>query len=599
MAGHGNRLGEWMWVGVGLTAVIGAVVTALSILQGLGANVLLFLSLLILVRFAWKLMRGKFTVDFLMSVVGIITWYLGAYLEGFVILALYALSELAEIHAERFAEREITSLQKLIPSKALVKSESGLTLKPSESIRPGDVLLVRKGEAVVADGVVIKGETAFDTSAMTGEAEPVRAGPGTPVLSGYINLGNPVEVRVLKPFTESSFQILVREAERALGRKTRLERLLERVSLPYTLGLLGIYLVTSLIVGPYRGLAVLLAGCPSALIVTSGATTALTIGKLAKSGIVVRGGVVLEAATKVRTVIIDKTGTLTTGELRVTKVIPLSRYDEETILSLAGAAGKGSLHPVSRALAKHSGLIPEEVEETVGEGVKARVNGTEVIVGSEGFISKVLGHELEMPSSMCGEGSKPAYVAVEGDLAGVVCLEEEMSAEVRNVVQELKEGGLDIVLASGDEVGRVSVIAKELGVSKFFANLSPEEKVGLVRKIRLSDGPVAMVGDGINDAAALAEADLGIAIGPLSAVADVADAVIPDGVSKLPTIFSGARKYRAALMAGFALAATIKAIAIAAGLAGALPLWTVVGLGDDGSTILSVIVGYIIVSSKH
>ena len=301
----------------------------------------------------------------------------------------------------------------------------------------------------------------------------------------------------------------------------------------------------------------------------------------------------LENAARTRIVVLDKTGTVTLGELDVVKVVPLDNIVPDTLIRLAGGAVKASRHPVARALAAHSDLSPRWAEERPGKGVEALVDGRRVVVGSAEFME-----ELGLsPPNVCSEAERTVYVALDGRLAGAMCLGEKLSRYAEQLVEELKSMDLRVVLASGDVEERVRTVAEKLGIQEFYAGMKPSDKVELVRRLK-GLGTVAMVGDGVNDAGALAEADVGIAVGDLNVSASVADAVLPKGVEGLPLVFRVAKRFAEGVKAMFTVALAVKLAVMAAGLAGAVPLWLVVGAGDDGSTILAMLVSATIISRK-
>ncbi|WP_228546770.1 heavy metal translocating P-type ATPase [Hyperthermus butylicus] len=383
---------------------------------------------------------------------------------------------------------------------------------------------------VPVDGVIVDGGSVFDTSYVTGEPEPVPLGKGDYVVSGYINKARLVRIRALKRPSESLLQLLIVEAEKALERKASLQRFIERFSQPYTLLVLGIFGLALLALSPYRALAILLAGCPSAFIISSSTATALSIALLARKSTVVRGGRALEELSRVKVMVFDKTGTITLGEMRITRVESFNGFSRDEVLLYAGGAAKASDHPVARVLAKHR-LTPLSAEEYPGKGVKAVVDGAHVYLGSRKFLEEQGVDVSALDQSVCGDGEREVYVAVDGALAGIVCMEEEVSEKVRRVLDAIRRDGLKVVIASGDRVDRVKRIAEYLGVNEYFGELSPGDKRRLVIDLRDRYGKVAFVGDGINDVEALAEADVGIAVGSLCIVSNIGDVVLPRGTA--------------------------------------------------------------------
>lgn len=578
-----------LWLLVGVVSALFLLLELLGLHGVVSDYTLLFLSLLVLGRFAYVAVTARsISVDLLMGIAGLVTWYFHAALEGLLVYLLYSFSELIEDWVEAYATRRIEGLRSLIPGRVLVrKSDGSLEEKGLDMVVAGDVVAVRPGETVPVDGVIVDGESLFDTSYVTGEPEPVRLGRGDSVVSGYINRLRLVYVKALRPPRESMLQLLVMEAEKSLERKSRLQRMLDRFSGPYTLLVLGVFGLAAAFLTPYRALAILLAGCPSAFIVSSNTATALTIAVLARRGVVARGGLALEGAARIRVLVFDKTGTLTLGRLRVAFVRPANGFEEKTLLEYAGAASKASIHPVAAALSPHSRLYPEEGEEYPGKGVMARINGRVVAVGSKQFLRE-MGVEGLPAGSNCGNGLREVLVAVDGVFAGSICLEEEVSSSAGEVVAALSSRGLRVVIASGDRVERVRRIAEKLGVDEYYGGLSPEDKKRLVIMLRERYGSVGFVGDGVNDVEALAEADTSIAVGGLRLVSSIADIVLPRGISPLPLVFEASKRYMSSIRAAFLAAIVIKLGVMALGVLGFLPLWLVVGLGDDGSTLASV-----------
>ncbi len=570
-------------MGFGVAAASAAILGHLGVAAA--GYLLLGLATLLLARFGYKLARRVFTVDLLMAIVGFVGFFHGIVFEASIVYILYAIAELSEAYVERLARRRISMLEKLLPERVLVSRGGAVEEVELSAVRPGDVVVVRPGEVVPVDGAALD-RGVVDTRLVTGEHEKRAVEPGDSVESGYINAGSsPLRVRALKPAAQSLLAVLVRTAEEVLERKTRVQRLLERIAPHYTAVVLALFAALFIAVGPYKSLAVLLAGCPSAFIVVSSFTTVYSVSRLAGRSILVKGGPVLEALSRCRVVVLDKTGTLTLGELRVTRVVPHG-IDSETLLALACTAAKASRHPASRALAAYCRSAPQQAREVPGRGVVARVNGREVVIGSRSFVASAVGRE---PPASCGEG-KEVHVAIDGRYAGAICMEEVMVEGVRAVVDELRRMGLKIVISSGDKRDAVSSVAAKLGVSEYYYEMKPHEKLELVRRLRERyRSPVAMVGDGVNDVEALAEADVGIAVGSIDVVAEVADAVLTNGVQDLPVLMRTSRRFASALVASFAVAAAVKVVAIAGGLAGAMPLWLVAALGDDGSTMLGVL----------
>ncbi len=577
--GHDHEHGEEvMWAGL-LALSLAGLAAYLAGLSEVGLLALGAASVGVSVRFIYMtLFKRKFSVDLLMAVAGFTLLWTGLIKEGLVVMALYGAAELAEERAEKLAVRRLEGLRKLIPRRATVDREGALVEVSVDEVKPGDKLFVKRGEAVAADMKLIT-PGVFDMSHVTGEPGPVEVEPGRVVPSGSVNLGDPVRGIVVRSPKESFLQRLVEEALEAAERKGMIQRMIERLAPPMTVIVLGAFAAASLALGPERGVAVLLAGCPSAFIVSSGYSTALTIASLATRGVVAKGGRTLEAAGKVRVAILDKTGTVTEATMRPALVLPPPGMGEGRFLSLVASLARASLHPASRSLAAaaQGGLPVEEVGEVPGAGVEGVVAGVRVALGSRSFVGAGV-------AAGCPGGMRPLYARVDGGV-GVVCLEEGVDPAAARAVRELKDLGLHVVLASGDSRERVEAAARELGVDEFYSDMKPHDKARLVEEYRSRRGAVLFAGDGINDVEAIAKADVGVAVGSLEAVASAADAAIPRGAPGVPRLVRAGRAYTKALAASFAVAAAIKVVAAVGGLSGALSPILVALIGDDGSTL--------------
>ncbi|MCE4602929.1 MAG: cadmium-translocating P-type ATPase [Desulfurococcales archaeon] len=581
-------------------ALLGALVLAglassLAIGEDYGFYFLLASTLFLVVHGLKEFMEDKrLNVDILMAVVGIVLVYHRVVLEGLIIYGLYSIAEVMEAWVSKLALRRLEDAQKLIPRRVAV--ERGRVEEVDiDSVKPGDVVVVRKGEVVPVNGILLT-RGVFNTSMVTGESMPVELQPGSVVESGYINLGDPVRVKAVKSARESTLQLIVTRSLELLEEKGRTGQLINRLA-PYMIaGVLLIFLPTYLALGPERSIPILLAGCPSAYIVTSAASTAYSVGKLARSSIIVRGGKALESASSCCSIVIDKTGTVTLGIPKPYKVVAPGLGEEETKSILASVAST-SLHPVSRAIASQwkAGTSVREAREYPGKGVEALVNGSRVLLGSRNFIMEKTG---STPQSACQEDDITAYFAVDG-IVGVVCLREEVSNESIETIKKLKRMGYKVVLASGDRRERVERVAKLLGVDEYYAEMSPEDKRKLVEDLRSRGCGVSMIGDGINDLEAMAASDFGVAVGNIDAVNNVADAVLIRGLGQAPKVFNLSRTYMRGLIAGMVAATIVKAAIIILGVAGAIPLWLAALLGDDGSTLLGTgVAAYMIWSTR-
>jgi len=574
------------WAAMGVAALSGLLLE----LAGFNAPARLLLGGIgsyLLARFGYLVtVERKFTVDLLMSFAALTTFYYNLVVEGLILMLLYAVAETTESAVERYAEAKLTGLIKVIPERVVVEERGGSRIVETRKVKPGSIVLVRRGEAVPLDGILLNSGH-FDTSLVTGEPVPVKVEAGSLVESGYINLGDPVKIRVVRGYDESLLQVVASKAREALERKGRRERLINRLSPHITIATLAGFFIALYISGPYKALPLLFAGCPSALIIASSYSTSLTVASLATRGVIARGGIALERGSEVSVVALDKTGTITTGVPRVSRVTVRGPESEESLVRLVASAASASRHPIAIALSRMSSerSMPSMVKEKPGMGMEAVVDGRRVLIGSKDFM-ELNGVDVSGVADSCEAHEGRVYASVDGTVAAI-CLDEEVSEDVINAVNKLKQK-YHLVLVSGDTRERVTRICARLGVSDCYYSMKPDDKLRVVDKYRRQRGPVAMVGDGINDVEALAASDMGIAVGNIEAVTSVADATLTQGLPQLPHLLEASKRYIYSLKASFAVAILVKLYAAVAGVMEAIPLVVVAFIADDGSTLAAV-----------
>jgi heavy metal translocating P-type ATPase len=509
-------------------------------------------------------------------------------LAGAVIGLMFSGGASLEVLASRRARRELTALVQRAPKVAQLRIDGGLSEVPVERVQPGDVVLVRTGEVVPVDGTVISEEAVVDTSTLSGEPLPEAVRCGMPVLSGCANAGPPFDVRADRPASESAYSALVRLVQQAQTQRAPLVRMADRYAgffLPVTLIVAG--LAWALSGDPVRALAVVVVATPCPLILAAPIALVSGLSRAARAGIIVKGAGAIETFGQARTVLFDKTGTLTVGTPEVREIVPRGTVDADEVLRLAASVDRLSAHVLGEALvgaAQEAGLpltMPRDVKEEPGQGIRGRINGHEVAVGSRMFMraSGVPADEISFGSRAVTRGSGEAHVAVavDGRLAGVIVMADELRPDAGGIVNRLRaEGVRYVAMISGDRRSVAERVGRELGIDRVYAEQSPEDKLAVVKsagadpKLR----PVIMVGDGINDAPALALADLGVAMGAAGATvsSETADAVITvDRVDRVAdAVHIGRRSLsiaRQSVIAGMGL--SIAAMIVAA--AGYLP----------------------------
>ena len=510
---------------------------------------------LMLVPLTWSILRtlsqGRVGVDAIALVAMVGALAIGEYLAGAVIALMLSGGNALEASASRRARRELTALLERMPSIAHRRSGGGWEEVAVESLAVGDVLLVRAGELVPVDGAVQSAEAVVDESALTGESLPVSHVRGAAVRSGVANAGAAFELRATRPASESAYANLVRLVRAAETQRAPFIRLADRyaaVFLPLTLTIGAAAWIAS--GDSVRAVAVLVVATPCPLILAAPIAIVSGVSRAARSGVIVKGGTAIERLGEARTVLLDKTGTLTLGEPAVYEVIPQDGWAEEEILRLGASLDQLSAHVLAEALVHDAErrdlrlVEPADASEDAGQGMEGTVEGHRVAVGSVAWLRRC-GYQVAdaaMPAGG-GDGAGLAKVAVgvDGRLAGVVVMADTLREDARDLAGELRAAGVRrVAMVTGDSQAVAERIGADTGLDRVYAEQSPEQKLEVVREMRADPklAPVVMVGDGVNDAPALALADVGIAMAGQGATvsSDTADAVITvDRIDRVAT----------------------------------------------------------------
>ncbi len=560
---------------------------------------------------AWiSLRRGRIDVNLLMLLAAAGAAYLGEWWEGGVLLFLFSLSNALEYYAMHRTRRAIRTLMSLRPPEAMVRRDGGEVVVPVDDLRIGEVIIVRPADRLPADGRVLRGLSSIDQSPITGESVPVDVSPGSIVFAGTINQRGSLEVQVTKSAEDTTLARIIALVEEAQAAQPPTQRMIDRFGQVYAVAVIGAavttYAVLRLLATPgdaafYRAIALLVVASPCAVVIATPAAMLSAIAAAARRGVLFKGGLHLERLAAVRTVVFDKTGTLTTGKPVVTDVIPVVGDPAET-LQLAGALEQRSEHALADAVVqacRSRGIAlpsPETFEAVTGRGVRGRVGRHVVRVGSEQFmvdegVATSNGARAHV-ALLRHQGKTPILVATDR-VIGILAVADTVRPQAHNAVRALREQGIDrIVVLTGDHREVADAIAGHLEIDDVRAGLLPDEKASAVRELTATS-TTAMVGDGVNDAPALATASVGIAMGAAGtdAAMETADVVLMgDDLTRLPYAIALARRTRRVVLQSLGFATLVIAALITASLGFGLRLAFGV-VGHEGSTVIVVLNG--------
>jgi cation-transporting ATPase G len=544
-----------------------------------------------------NLPRLRFGVGTLMTIALVGAIALGEYGEAASLAFLFSISEALEGYALARTRRGLRALLALVPERVTVKR--GLLeseVDPGE-LRVGDVMVVRAGERVATDGVIRRGTSSVDLSAVTGESVPVEAAPGATVFAAAINGTGVLEVEVTAAVADNSLARIVHIVEEAQERKGQAQRLAERFARPLVPGIMVAAAllagVGSLLGDPEvwigRALVVLVAAAPCALAIAVPVTVVAAIGAASRMGVLIKGGAALEALSRVRIVALDKTGTLTRNRPTVIDVLPTAGATADQVAATAAALERRSDHPLATAIVGHRPDTPpaDDVEAVAGYGLTGIIDGRPVRLGKPGYIDPgALAGDVER---LQGDGATVVLVEANGHLLGAIAVRDELRAEASAVVNGLHAAGITTVaMLTGDNERTAAALASQAGIDRVHAELLPTDKVRIVTDLQQT-GPTAMVGDGINDAPALATADVGIAIGAIGSdvaieAADVA--LMGDGLTVLPAALEHAHRAGRIMRQNLVLSAAILLTLIPLAATGVLGLATVVATHELAEVVI-------------
>lgn len=558
-----------------------------------------------------NLVKLEFDMKTLMTIAVIGAAIIGEWAEGAVVVFLFALSEALEGYSIDKARQSITALMDIAPNKATVKRGTQTIELDVEEIVIDDIMLIKPGEKIAMDGEVISGESSINQAAITGESIPVHKISGDDVFAGTINEEGALEVRVTKMVEDTTIAKIIHMVEEAQAERAPSQQFVDRFAKYYTPAIMLIALLVA-VVPPllmsgswsewvYLGLAVLVVGCPCALIISTPVAIVTAIGNAAGKGVLIKGGIHLEETGKLKVIAFDKTGTLTEGKPEVTDIITLADLSESELLGVAKAIESFSQHPLASAIirkANHEQAVHYEAEDfnsITGKGARALVGNATYYIGNPRLFSEmtVISETVsEQIKQLQMDGKTVMLLGTKDEIKGMIAVADQLRESSKSIIKKLHKLGIEkTIMLTGDNQATGNAIGKQLGLSETHAELLPEDKLAEIKKLQEQYGSVAMVGDGINDAPALASSTVGIAMGGAGtdAALETADiALMADDLEQLPYTIGLSRKALHVIKQNISFSLAVKIIALLLVIPGWLTLWIAI-FADVGATLIVVL----------
>ncbi|OIJ19435.1 cadmium transporter [Anaerobacillus alkalidiazotrophicus] len=557
-----------------------------------------------------NLVRLNFDMSTLMTVAILGAATIGEWGEGAVVVILFAISEALERYSMDKARQSIESLMDIAPKEALIRRENHEIKVHVDDIEIGDIMIVKPGQKIAMDGVVTRGTSTINQAAITGESVPVTKLIDDEVFAGTLNEEGLLEVKVTKKVNDTTLSKIIHLVEEAQAERAPSQQFVDRFAKYYT-PVIIVFAFLLVVIPPvflggnwsewiYRGLTVLVVGCPCALVISTPVSIVTAIGNAAKNGVLIKGGIYLEQAGALKVIAFDKTGTLTKGVPSVTDIVTFVK-GEKDLLTITAAIEKGSQHPLSSAILRkadedrigYNDLAVEDFQSITGKGVKARINNEIYYVGSPKLFEELHGKievsKKQKINEMQGQSKTVIVLGTEKEILSLIAVADEIRESSKEVIRKLHHLGIEkTVMLTGDNKRTTKAIAKQVGVSDMKAELLPEEKLNFVKKLRANYDGVAMVGDGVNDAPALAASNLGVAMGGVGTdtALETADIVLmSDDLSKLPYTIKLSRRALSIIKQNITFSLGIKVLALLLIVPGWLTLWLAI-FADMGATLL-------------
>lgn len=563
----------------------------------------LILGRTIIMAAARSLLKGHaLNENFLMTIATLGAFVINAWEEAVGVMLFYRVGEYFEELAVEKSRSQIMEAVDLRPETVQLETADGVREIDAAAAKVGDVLLVRVGDRIPLDGVIVEGESLLDTSAITGEPVPVAVRSGDRVMSGCVNTSGMLRLRVEKVLAESMVSRILDSVEKAAASKPHIDRFITRFARVYTPVVVGLAALTaivpSLVTGEwqywiYTALTFLVISCPCALVLSVPLAFFSGIGAASRRGILFKGGIVIEALKNVAAVVLDKTGTVTKGEFAVQKLLPAEGVIEAELLQLCAGAEQASVHPIAVSIvqaARSRGLEllqPESFQEVAGEGLAVRIGTDEILCGNRKLMQRY--GVADVPQAEVISGSE-VLAARNGQYLGSIIISDTLKADAAEAVKKLQQQGLAVIMLTGDSQEEAEAVAKQAGIKEAHGRLLPQDKFAQLQQLREKYGPVMFVGDGINDAPVLAGADVGAAMGSgADAAIEAADVVfMKSDMGAVPQALALARSTAAIAWQNVVFALAVKAAIMVAGVFGYASMWAAV-FADSGVALLCVL----------
>ncbi|WP_244943933.1 heavy metal translocating P-type ATPase [Siminovitchia fortis] len=551
----------------------------------------------------------KLNVEILMIMAAIGSAIIGFWAEGAILIFIFALSGALETYSMNKSQKELSSLVKMQPDVAVLVTDDGEKIVPVADLKINDLISVKPGERIPVDGVIEEGHSSIDEAAISGESVPVGKQRGDTVFAGTVNVNGALTVTVAKEQKDTLFQRIIELVEAAKSEKSPTQQFIEKFEGTYVRIVLIVFVLMLFLPHYlfgwdwketlYRAMVLLVVASPCALVASIMPATLSSIASSAKKGILVKGGSHLESLAALKAIAFDKTGTLTKGQHEVTDVMVREGMDKTSFLQAAASIERLSTHPLASAIVHYAEnkkitMLPvDNLDDFPGKGVSAWVGGVKWKIGKASFVSENRDSFFEEKAAEFEkEGKSIIFAGYDDQIAGIITFKDVIRDEAKEAVQKIKELGLHTIMITGDGEGAASTIAKEAGLDHFLANTLPEEKLVEIKKLKDTYGPVAMTGDGINDAPALATADIGIAMGGGTDIAlETADVVLmKNDLKRIPEAIARSKKMSRIIKQNIAFSVSVILVLIASNFLQIvnLPLGVI---GHEGSTLLVILNG--------